>query len=238
MSHSPGRLLLRGGPRLPKAPKASRPTRAASTGPAAAARDRARGRGQAQSPLAARRRPPEPARTTPPPPPAPERPPLKDLPDDDLATLYTQAVTDGDDTLAEQVMAELDRRDEQDDAWGSPQDAAALIAAVAGQKRKPERELAKEAYQDWLQAYYLRADEATGGVLLNKAGIAAGYSGDSILNGTIARPQVKKYASEEYLRWVAEPGNGRMTETEFVNQWLGKETVADRDRRRSPLSEF
>lgn len=158
--------------------------------------------------------------------------------DDALAQLYTRAVADGDERLADEVMAELDRRDEHDEHWGDERDQAALLGGLAGGKVKGEREQAKEAYQDWLHAQYVQAVEATNGALLSKAGKAAGVNEMSLFNGTVTRPQMKKYASEELLRWFAQPGNGRMTETEFVNQWLGKETVAARNRRQSALGEF
>jgi hypothetical protein len=229
------RLLLRGG-KGPAKRKTARPLRRASTGPGTAALERARERTLATSP-GGRRRAQQRAAAAP----APEqvdRPPLTDMGDDDLAALYTQAVQDGDEQLAEQVMRELDERDEADteDSWGSEQERQEFLASVEARKAPTEREQAKRAYQDWLHAQTLRAIEATNGALLSNAGKAwakqAGISDEAMLDGTVNRAQVKKYASEELLRWFAEPGNARMTETDFIQQWMGKVT------RPRPLSEF
>ncbi len=165
--------------------------------------------------------------------------PLQDMDDNALATAYTDALTADDDDRIAVIERELDRRDQADEGEVDQWESQAYIDQLAAGRKKPlsQREQAKEAYREWVYATVLRA-EAEAGQLHSKAGIKANINEQSFFDGGLRRNQIKEYASEELLRWFGKPGNQRMTETEFVKQWEGRFTVADKDRRNQALSEF
>ncbi len=158
--------------------------------------------------------------------------------DNILAQTYTDAMTSGDEDRIAAIERELDRRDQADDGFVSDEDAHAFLDNLAGKKPPTEREQAKEAYQLWVHAQYLRASEATNGRLLSRKGMASGYDETALFDGRTQRSQLASLASEELLRWFADSDERRMTETDFINQWLGKQSRKDRDRLGSRLSEF
>jgi hypothetical protein len=83
-----------------------------------------------------------------------------------------------------QVIAELDRRDR---------------AEQAAQRRRHRRESANSEYQDEVYRQWLHAENATKGVMLNKAGLKAGIDERSLFTGPEVR--VRKYASPELIEW-------------------------------------
>lgn len=73
----------------------------------------------------------------------------------------------------------------------------------------------RDAYELHLLAQYAAADEACRGVLLNRRGLAAGISSESLFLGRAARAHA--YASPELLEfWLHFP---RVTFAEFERQW-------------------
>lgn len=77
----------------------------------------------------------------------------------------------------------------------------------------------QEMHDEWLryvEVLYNMALEDTNGVLVNSLGRARGIDGYSLFTGTWTR--AKKFASEELLEFWEQ--NGRMTMTEFENQWV------------------
>lgn len=253
-SYSPRRLLIRGAPgskvrgRTPPAavPVAARP---ATTGPGGSERARRRRKGS----LAGRVRPGPPAVPDVPAefvqPPRDRPDSVRAMSDQDLADEYADAVEAGNEERMEQVEAELDRRDNDPDAqWGNPEEQQAFLASLnrGKSKAKTEREQAVDEYELYVETQYLRM-ESEAGALLSRAGKAAGISGYDLLRGFrvdknggrtgLQRSQINKYASEEALEWLSQPGNQRMTQTEFVNEWLGRATRADREKRAQPYGE-
>ncbi|WP_017972514.1 phage minor capsid protein [Actinopolyspora halophila] len=83
-------------------------------------------------------------------------------------------------------------------------------------------ELARAAYREHVDAQYWAAEDATNGVLLNRAGEAAGISPRSLFTGSEAR--ARKYASDELKEFWDQ--NGRMTFTEYSAMILGNTRAA------------
>ncbi|MBT2226268.1 phage minor head protein [Nonomuraea sp. NEAU-A123] len=86
---------------------------------------------------------------------------------------------------------------------------------------------AKAAYADWVHMQFLAAEDATRGVLLSKAGLAAGVPERSLWSGN-ART-ARAYASEELLRWWGD--HPRLTQVEWLYQELGDEKYREPARR-------
>jgi hypothetical protein len=101
-----------------------------------------------------------------------------------------------------QVMAEVDRREE------SGRKAEARKARASDRRRQAQSEYEDEVYRQWL-----KAEAATNGYMLNKAGQRAGINERSLFTGPESR--VKKYASDELIDWFE--ANGRPTRV----TWFG-----------------
>jgi hypothetical protein len=86
-----------------------------------------------------------------------------------------------------------------------------IIGAALAQWRET-----RAAYQDYLEAQYAAAVDATNGNLLNARGKAAGIHGHTLFMGTTARAHA--YASPELLEWWAV--HGRLTFQAFAEQHL------------------
>jgi len=74
----------------------------------------------------------------------------------------------------------------------------------------------KEEWDRYVEVLYNMALEDCGGVLVNRLGQAKGIDGYSLFTGPWLR--AKKYASEELLEFWNQ--NGRMTMTQFEEQWV------------------
>lgn len=75
----------------------------------------------------------------------------------------------------------------------------------------------KADYDDALEAQIRRAEDATNGAMLNRAGRERGISAESLFIGSGAR--AKKYASEELKAfWSIYP---RIRLDDFEEQWAG-----------------
>ncbi|GAA3144875.1 hypothetical protein GCM10010466_39950 [Planomonospora alba] len=83
--------------------------------------------------------------------------------------------------------------------------------------------MVRRLYAEWLDMQVVEAENATRGVLLNKAGQAADIDPRTLFSGRADR--ARRYASEELLRWWGD--HPRMTLTEFKAQMLER----DSDRR-------
>lgn len=129
----------------------------------------------------------------------PER--LQALTDEQLADVY-QRWSDRR-FVVDAVTAEADRRDRVDEK-------ARRKAARLDRRRAKEARM-RDAYQEWVEASYLMAEEFTRGHLLNETGKAAGVDSFSLFSGQGAR--ARKYASPELLEfWTFRP---RITYSEF-----------------------
>jgi hypothetical protein len=88
-------------------------------------------------------------------------------------------------------------------------------------KNRSKREQIEEAYQNYIDAQYQQAAAWTKGVLWSKQGQSwarqHGKDEMSLFNGSVTRPQIKKYASEELLRYFAE--HPRMTFQQFADEF-------------------
>lgn len=96
----------------------------------------------------------------------------------------------------------------------------------------------KRMYQDWVDAEYFEAEQATRGHLLTREGEAAGIDPAALFSGQTAR--ARKFASEELKRWWAE-SNRRRTFTQFKADMLGREgdvTAAEQTRASSNNKDF
>lgn len=96
-------------------------------------------------------------------------------------------------------------------------EAAVDAERLAGETRE---QALKRMYQDWVDAEYFEAEQATRGHLLTREGEAAGIDPAALFSGQTAR--ARKFASEELKRWWAE-SNRRRTFTQFKADMLGRE---------------
>ena len=121
---------------------------------------------------------------------------LKNLTDDQLATLFHTACENGDTTTMDAIETEAGRRDRAD----------------RRARRNRERWAALRAeWFDWAWAQFLAAETACRGYLLNKDGRAAGIDPWTLWSGRSSRAM--RYASEELLEfWAHSP---RITVTEY-----------------------
>jgi hypothetical protein len=137
--------------------------------------------------------------------------------------------------------ANRQRRDEARDEdfdrrLAAGEDAEAAYAAVYGVSEERQRregaiaslkaagyrgrgldELSRSAFKDHARQAYLDAEDVTRGILLNRAGKAAGIHPSSLFTGNEAT--ARKYASEELLGYWQE--NGRMTLDDIKAGLLG-----------------
>lgn len=132
---------------------------------------------------------------------------LRSLSDDDLERELSAYVRyyDKREHGARQVMAEVDRREE------SGRKAEARKVRAYERRRTAESEYKDEVYRQWL-----KAEAATNGYMLNKAGQRAGINERSLFTGPESR--VRKYASPELMDWFE--GHGRPTRV----SWFGSAT--------------
>ncbi|MEU8378700.1 hypothetical protein [Streptosporangium sp. NPDC048865] len=110
------------------------------------------------------------------------------------------------------------------------------LALVDAERQKGERreDTLRRMHRQWVHEQWLEAEGATRGVLLNRAGVAAGIDPKSLWAGNSAR--AAKYASEELKRWWADrPNGGRQTYAEWRAQWVGDQAArrGARERRQS-----
>jgi hypothetical protein len=92
---------------------------------------------------------------------------------------------------AQQIMAEVDRREE------SGRKAVARKQRASERRRTAQQEYSDEVYRQWLHA-----ETATNGVMLNKRGLRAGINERSLFTGPESR--VRAYASPELIDWFEE----------------------------------
>lgn len=78
--------------------------------------------------------------------------------------------------------------------------------------RRSFQELAREQYRNEIERWFVEAETATNGFMLNAEGTRRGIDPMSLFSGP--RSRVERYASEELKQWFDE--NGRMTFAEFV----------------------
>lgn len=90
-------------------------------------------------------------------------------------------------------------------------------------------ELARQAYRDEVYRWYIAAEDATRGHMLNPAGRSAGIDPHSLFVGPAAR--ARKWASDELKAWW--DANGRVTFDQFVADILGDATGSLRARFRT-----
>ncbi len=162
--------------------------------------------------------------------------------------LYSIVGSDADPDLKAAVFAELDRRTEWEDAWtGTPEQqeaAEAYAARVAERKPMSKRRRLEQDYLIQQEGAYIRAAEELGIAMLSRAGQKAMDEGrlttNDLFSGGLRRDLLKKYASEDLLRWFAANPHARMTFTEYLQEH--QDTHPDRTppkrRPKSPLSEF
>ncbi len=121
---------------------------------------------------------------------------LRRASDDDLAAHY-QKVSRGDSAADEraraQILHEMDRRDQRE--------ARRRTAADRRQQRMFSRRMER---QELIELYWLEAEVATKGNMLNRAGQEADIGDRSLFTGSEAR--ARRYASEELLNhWLDHP---------------------------------
>ncbi|RJL19346.1 hypothetical protein [Bailinhaonella thermotolerans] len=107
-------------------------------------------------------------------------------------------------------------------------------AAVNAQRREGESldQVARRLYDEWVYVQYLEAEAATRGVLLNRAGVAAGIDPITLFSGPESR--AKKYASEELRRWWSD--HPRVPYLDFRADLLGRDSDRRAARRRRESS--
>lgn len=121
--------------------------------------------------------------------------------------------------------------------WGNDGAPEAWRDEINPSRGKTASEQSRDLYEEWVYTQYLQAEGDTRGVLLNRAGVAAGVDPASLFSGPAAR--ARKYASEELLRWWGD--HQRLTLTEFRAQHLGRASdkrAAKRTREGSSGREF
>ena len=162
-----------------------------------------------------------------------------DWSDDDLLSAWTEL---GDDPAAQdQIMATLEWREEiraardaeiaaheqqqraeHARAWSvaeRDEDASPLTNPACRPTRRLRPEQAcREEYDGFVTTNYLAAESDCRGVLVNRAGRAAGVDPASLFCGPASR--VRKYASEELRSWFGR--HGRITYGEWKYEWFGR----------------
>lgn len=142
---------------------------------------------------------------------------LRSLSDDELERELSSYVRyyDKREQGTQQVMAEIDRREEQGKR------RAVNKARAAERRYQRNQEYSDEVYRQWL-----KAEHDTNGYMLNKAGQKAGISEMSLFKGPESR--VKKYASPELIDWFE--ANGRPTRTSFYGSAKARRDEYSRSR--------
>ncbi|MDB5910686.1 MAG: hypothetical protein JWP34_4800, partial [Massilia sp.] len=101
--------------------------------------------------------------------------------------------------------------------------------AVVNQERLPGETLddtVRRMYHDFVNLQFMEAEAATNGVMLNKAGLAAGVSDFGLFSGPARIAYT--YASEELKRWWVD--HPRVTWTEYAAEALGRDSLKRRAR--------
>lgn len=162
-------------------------------------------------------------------------PDLKRLDDKSLERLMSRPAEDA---VYERIAAELDHRQSLDEAftakpaggdgWAAEQadfdkhgGLAGMQARAGSMSPATQRDKARQSFDEFQHSNYLRAESATRGAMLSRAGKAHGIDPAGLLDGTLKRSEVRRYASEELLRWLGEPGNSRRTFTEYLADYTG-----------------
>ena len=142
---------------------------------------------------------------------------LRSLNETDLEAELHQYVryTDSHPKAFGQITAELDRRDQREQA--------AKRSAV---RRKERRAQAESEYSDEVYRRYLAAEAATNGYMLNKTGRAAGIDEKSLLTGPESR--VLKYGSPELISHLGQ--HGRPTRESFMGTAKQRRNATARSR--------
>jgi hypothetical protein len=145
---------------------------------------------------------------------------LRRASDDDLAEHYDRvAGNPREDQAQAQILAEMQRRDEL---------AIKRYDRALEHKRRPYAKRLQRAEE--VDRLWLEAEAATRGVMLNRAGKAAGIDERSLFTGPESR--ARRYASEELLNhWQSHP---RPTSAYFAGKdtTLGAQYTAPRRQRR------
>lgn len=105
----------------------------------------------------------------------------------------------------------------EDTAQESPADAPPA-AEEHDERDLITRQQARAMYDEYTYLQWLKAEEDTRGVLLNKKAAAAGHAPESLFRGPARIAYAR--ASDELKEWWK--ANGRMTQAEFVQQVTGK----------------
>jgi hypothetical protein len=110
-----------------------------------------------------------------------------------------------------QVIAELQRREDQEQAAKERAEAREQRGRAARESAREKRARENQEYTDEVYRQWLSAENATNGYMLNKAGKAAGISDRSLFTGPESR--VRKYASPELAEYF--DAHPRMTRREW-----------------------
>ncbi|MFE5037090.1 hypothetical protein [Streptomyces sp. NPDC056683] len=126
---------------------------------------------------------------------------LRNLTDDQLCEMYGTA----DEATQDRIRRECDRRDADDRRRAANARKAAAV--------KARRDALVTEWLDYAQAQWLAAEYACNGVLLNRAGLAAGIDPRSLWRGSAV--VAERLASEELLEfWAKSP---RITRTQYID---------------------
>jgi hypothetical protein len=129
--------------------------------------------------------------------------------------------------LSELLDSGMDEEEAVAEAYGTSIDRQRRTRAIddlrgQGYSGKGFDELARKSYRDHIYRQWFAAENATRGVLFNKAGLAAGVDERALFNGPESR--ARKYASDELKSWWDQ--HGRMTFAEYRAQLLADSTAA------------
>lgn len=103
--------------------------------------------------------------------------------------------------------------------------------------KETKAQAVRRSYDEFTHVNYLKAEKATRGNMLNRAGKAAGVDPLELFTGPVSR--ARRYASEELQRWWTR--NGRMNLTQFKAQVLGgakDKAAAEKTRKLSNAKDF
>lgn len=159
--------------------------------------------------------------------------------DDELERLLAKALDDPDASLM--IADEMDGRDAEADVPDDADDQEAIDAILDWFRRDRQTpyQQAREAYELWVNALLLRAEAATRGNLI-KPQYRDRYSPVDLFNGRVRQRDLPRIATEELLRFFAEPGNRWLNFEQFAAEHLGWDRRALRaaQNRSRYLSEF
>jgi molybdopterin-guanine dinucleotide biosynthesis protein len=163
---------------------------------------------------------------------AQEGPDLSRHSDGALDRELEKAFETGDQDHIDRVMVEMDRREASRKQFAEQlkSEAAAAHATAKPKQNRVDLELRAD-YEAYVHSEWLKAEGETNGVLLNRAGRAAGVDPRSLWEGNAAT--ARKYASEELKTYWQR--NGRLTRGAFASHALGRRS--DRAARQSSQKE-